>query len=166
VTKLVIFVVTYWTHAHVVMGNLFIISWSHYVILHCTKNYCTKVVYFSKIYYHTSLYDPIISGSSVTPTSQFRVSTMLVLLIIGNKKYNFRVASNGLTSTPNFIKIHPTVLELIHSGREMYRQTDREAGMVNFVCTHFVHIMHKMHNNWKGLGFSKHVRLILYNGYF
>jgi hypothetical protein len=37
--------------------NFFFVSCSHHVVvLHCTKNYCTKAVYFSKVNNH-SLYD-------------------------------------------------------------------------------------------------------------
>jgi hypothetical protein len=47
---------------------------------------------------------------------------MLALRVVGNLKCEFRVASNGIMSTPNFIKIYPAVVELKHSD-----------------CAHFVH---------------------------
>lgn len=43
--------------------------------------------------------------------SQVLACAMLILLIVGNKK--FVVASNGITSIPNVNKIHPAILKLI-----------------------------------------------------
>jgi hypothetical protein len=64
---------------------IFLVSCSgHVVVLHYTKNYCTKVVYFSKIHYRTSMYDPIASGAIVDPNSQVRLSDILALPIAGN----------------------------------------------------------------------------------
>jgi hypothetical protein len=62
----------------------FFVSWNSHVVLHYTKNFCAKVVYFKKIYFLTSLYGRAISDASVDPTSKFRSSAMLVLLIVGN----------------------------------------------------------------------------------
>jgi hypothetical protein len=69
--------VAYWTHMHGVVGlnpgevKIFFLSCSrHVVILHYTKNYYAKVLYFPKSKNHTSLYDPTASGASVDPTSQ------------------------------------------------------------------------------------------------
>jgi hypothetical protein len=59
------------------------------VILHYTKNYYTKVLYFPKIYNHTSLYGPVACGARVDPTSQVCPTAMLVLLIVGNSKVRF-----------------------------------------------------------------------------
>jgi hypothetical protein len=56
----------------------------HVVIIYFTKNYCTEVEYFLKIYYHISLNDPILSCSSVIPTSQVHASAIFILPIIGN----------------------------------------------------------------------------------
>jgi hypothetical protein len=42
----------------------------------------TKVVYFSKIHYHTSFQDPLLSVTNVASTIQVHVSTMLLLLIV------------------------------------------------------------------------------------
>jgi hypothetical protein len=56
----------------------------HVVILHYTKNYDIKVMYIPKIYNHTSLYSPIVSGASVNPTLEVPSSAMLVLSIVGN----------------------------------------------------------------------------------
>jgi hypothetical protein len=50
------------------------------VILHYSQNYYTEVLNFSKNLYHTSLYGPIASGTSVSPTLYIHFSTMLVLL--------------------------------------------------------------------------------------
>jgi hypothetical protein len=61
----------------------------HVVILHYTKNYYTKVLYFLKIYNRTSLYGPTVRGTSVDSTSQVCLSTMLVLPIVENLKVRF-----------------------------------------------------------------------------
>jgi hypothetical protein len=37
-----------------------------------------------KIYYHTTFQDTKLRGASVTPTSQVRASTLLLLLFVGN----------------------------------------------------------------------------------
>jgi hypothetical protein len=47
------------------------------------------MLYFSKIYNHTSLYDPIASGASDDPTSQVCSSAMLVLPIVVHLKVRF-----------------------------------------------------------------------------
>jgi hypothetical protein len=39
---------------------------------------------FFKVYYHSSVYAPILSGTSVCPIKQVHLSAMLVLLIVGN----------------------------------------------------------------------------------
>jgi hypothetical protein len=36
------------------------------------KELIYKILYFPKVYNHTSLYDPIVSGANVDPTSQVR----------------------------------------------------------------------------------------------
>jgi hypothetical protein len=55
-----------------------------HVVLHYTNNYYAKTVFFSNIYYPTSLYVPTLSGTSVYPTSQVRSSAILVLQIARN----------------------------------------------------------------------------------
>jgi hypothetical protein len=67
-----------------VYDSLFVSCSRHVAILHYTKNDYNKVVYFLKIYYRTLLYDSIVSGASVDPTSQVRSFAMLVLQIAGN----------------------------------------------------------------------------------
>jgi hypothetical protein len=54
------------------------------VVLHCTKEHCRKAVYFSKIYYHTFLYDSVLFGANVASISQVRATAVLVLLSVGN----------------------------------------------------------------------------------
>jgi hypothetical protein len=49
------------------------------------------------------------------------------------------VAPNGIMSAPNFIQIHPVVLEL----KQMDRQTDR---MTNPICFNFMHIVLRTKN--------------------
>jgi hypothetical protein len=69
------------------------------MFLHSTENYLKKVVYFWKIYYNTSLQNPILNGASVTPTSHAHEPATLSLPIVGNKKYEVRVTSNTVTFT-------------------------------------------------------------------
>jgi hypothetical protein len=53
-------------------------------ILQCTKNYCTKVVYISNMYYRASLHDLILlCDASVDPTLQIRSSSILALPTVG-----------------------------------------------------------------------------------
>jgi hypothetical protein len=87
----VISLVAHWTRAQMVMGsspggkNYFIVSCRRRaVILYLTKIYSTELVYFSNIYYHTSLYGPVLIGSNVAPTSQVCASAMFVLPILEN----------------------------------------------------------------------------------
>jgi hypothetical protein len=47
--------------------ELFIASCSHHVSLHYAYSRYTKVVRFSKIFYRTSLYDPVENGVSANP---------------------------------------------------------------------------------------------------
>jgi hypothetical protein len=73
------------THRIMVKSKYFYLSYSlHVAILHYAKNYFSKVLYFPKIYNHTSLHGPIASGATVDPTSQVCSSTMLVLTIAGS----------------------------------------------------------------------------------
>jgi hypothetical protein len=67
----------------------FSLSCSRHVVLHYTKNYYIKVLYFPKTYNNTSLYGPTASGASVDTTPQVRSSAMLVLPIIINIKVPF-----------------------------------------------------------------------------
>lgn len=68
-----------------------------------------KVVYFSKIYYYTNF--RILNAASIVPTSQLNTSAMLILLMVRNlKKYEFCIASSGMTSMPGFIAICAAVL--------------------------------------------------------
>jgi hypothetical protein len=60
------------------------ISWICYCFTLC-KELLYQSCAFSKLYYHTSLYDAILSDASVTLTSQVHAS-VLVLLIAGNYK--------------------------------------------------------------------------------
>jgi hypothetical protein len=71
------------------------------------------------------------SGTSVNPTSQVSSSAMMVLPIVGNLQYNFRVDPNGITSIPNFIQIYPVVLKLNDVGKQ--------PSMVSLIRVHFMH---------------------------
>jgi hypothetical protein len=66
------------------------------------------------------MYVCILSGTSVAPTSQVRTSAMLVLSIVGNRKYEFGVTFNVVTSVLNLIKIYPAVLELKDADKGDY----------------------------------------------
>jgi hypothetical protein len=81
---------------HVVVGSnpgaikiIFLSCSRHVVILHYTKNYFSKVLYFLKTFHHTSLYGPTASGARADPSSQVCSSTMLVLPILDNCKVRF-----------------------------------------------------------------------------
>jgi hypothetical protein len=50
----------------------------------CKRSSLTKVVYFSRIYHHTSFQDAKISGASDSPTSKVREYAIFLLLIVGN----------------------------------------------------------------------------------
>jgi hypothetical protein len=41
-----------------------------------------NVLYFLKIWYYTSFHDPILSGTSVAPTSKIHMPAMLVLSVV------------------------------------------------------------------------------------
>jgi hypothetical protein len=84
-------VVTYWTHTHVDMvlnpGQVilfFVLCSNHFVLLHYTKNYYTKMFNFLKIYDYTSLYGTVMCGIIVNSTSQICLSAMFLLPIVGN----------------------------------------------------------------------------------
>jgi hypothetical protein len=74
-------VVAYWTRTHVVMGlnpvevNFFVLFHAATMLFNTTNNYCTKIVYLLKV--------SILGGTSADPTSQVRLSTMLLLPIVG-----------------------------------------------------------------------------------
>jgi hypothetical protein len=61
----------------------------HVVILNHTKNHYTKVLYFPKVFSHTSQHVLIASGASVDPTSQVCSSAMLVSPIVENWQVRF-----------------------------------------------------------------------------
>jgi hypothetical protein len=69
---------------------------------HTCKKILTTVTYFSKTNYHMKFQDHILSGASNTPSSQACLSVMLILLI-NFKKYEFGVGSSGKMSNPNLI---------------------------------------------------------------
>jgi hypothetical protein len=116
-----------------------------FFILHYTRNYYIKVLYFLKIENDTSLCGPTACGASVdTPHKFVRPSCYYQLQEI--EKCNFMVASSGITSTPNFIQIHPAILKLNHADRHDQPYT----------CFHFMHIMQRMHKN--GIMVDKRLR--------
>jgi hypothetical protein len=61
----------------------------------------------------------------------------MLVILTGNKKLKFGVASNGIMSIPNYIKIHLVSLMLKHG------QTD----VTSPICVHFIHTVWRMHNN-------------------
>jgi hypothetical protein len=105
--------------------------------LYYTKYYYTKVLYFPKIYNHTSLNVPTASSTSVNSTSQVCPSAMLVLPTVEDGKYDFRVVPNGITSFPNFTQIHHAAPDSNHA--------DKQSAVTSLTCIHFMHIMQIMH---------------------
>jgi hypothetical protein len=92
--------------------------------LHYTKNYYIKVSYSPKIKKNHCL---AIQQVALMPTASLVCSSAkLVLPIGGSWKYDFRVDSNDITSTPNFIQICPLVLKLNHASRQTDSQTNRQ----------------------------------------
>lgn len=91
-------------------------NWSMYPpycsILHCANNQRINVMCFFNIYYHKSLYDPILSVGSITSISQVHSPAKLALLIVENWKYEYRVVSNGITSIPNLNPLNISRVEL------------------------------------------------------
>jgi hypothetical protein len=74
-------VVAYWTRMHGVMG----LNPGQVKLFFCFVQLSyTKVLYFPKIYNHTSLYGPTVNGVSVYLTSKVRSATMLLIPIVGN----------------------------------------------------------------------------------
>jgi hypothetical protein len=53
---------------------------------------------------------------------------------------HFRIHSNGIYSIPNFIQIHPAVLELNHADRQAEGSTDRQRELTSPVCS--LHALH------------------------
>jgi hypothetical protein len=71
--------------------------------------YSAENAYFSKIHYHTSLYDPVLtSGTNISAISQVGLSVHHVGIInCKNKKYEYRVTSNRIMCIPDSTKIKP-----------------------------------------------------------
>jgi hypothetical protein len=88
----------------------------HVVILHYAKNY-SSVLYFPKVYDHTSLHGPAASGAIVDPPYRLVLLPCWYYHLLVIEKYDFRVVPNGITSIPTFIQICLAVLELNHTGR-------------------------------------------------
>jgi hypothetical protein len=94
----------------------------HIVILHYTKDCCTRVFYFSNIFTHTSLQVALVS----IPPHKFVCPSCWYYLLQEIEKYDFRGDPNGITSIPNFTQIRPAVLEL----NRMDRQTDMTSSII------------------------------------
>jgi hypothetical protein len=61
-----------------------------------------------------------------TPTQKFVLLPHWYYRLYKIENYDFRVVPNGITSTLNFIQIHPAVLDLNHAGRQTDGRTDRQ----------------------------------------
>jgi hypothetical protein len=86
-------VVTYWTPTHGVTesqpGRINLFHAAAILLVYITQRITTpKFCIFENIL-PSSLYDTIVSGASVDPTSEVRSSVILVLLIVGNHKVRF-----------------------------------------------------------------------------
>jgi heme A synthase len=81
------------------------------------------------------------SGASVTHTNAF-ICYIGITDCRKLKSTEFSVASNGITSIPNFIKICPVVWV------ESCGQADGQTEMISPIWVHFMHIMQRMHKNW------------------
>jgi hypothetical protein len=82
-----------------------------YCSFHYTKNYYTKVVYFSRPiimkHYMKLLYVALV----LIPPHKFVHPPCWYHQLYDLEMYNFRVNSNGITYLPNFIQICPVVLK-------------------------------------------------------
>jgi hypothetical protein len=98
-------VAVHWTWAWdriLVKSIFFFVSCSCHVILRHKNNYRTNLLYFSKTHNLTSCIELQLSGASALHISQIRSSAMLILSIVGNRKYDFTVDPNSIMPTPNF----------------------------------------------------------------
>ena len=76
-----------------------------YITFYQKKITYVKYAYSPKIYYHTLFQDPNVSGVHIAPASQVHMFAILLLPIVGNQKFGFRVSSNGMAWRPSFVKI-------------------------------------------------------------
>jgi hypothetical protein len=125
----------YWIYAATIL--------SHSLQMNRSEN----IPRFSKLYYRPEFHDH--AGVSATSTWKDRLSVILVLLAVGNYKYECAVSSNSKKSIPNFIKISSVVIKLKVAGR----LTDIPT---NPTCFQFVHTMKRAHNNKSCLCFMFH----------
>jgi hypothetical protein len=82
-------------------SQYFIVSCSWHVILRHKNNYGINLLYFSKAHNLTSCIELQLSGANALHISQIRSSAMLILSIVGNRKYDFTVYPNSIIPTPN-----------------------------------------------------------------
>jgi hypothetical protein len=109
----------------------------HVVILHYTKNYETKVVYFPKsITLHHCMALLQVALVSNLP-HKFVRPPFWCYRSKEIKKYDFRVDPNGIMFIQSFIQIRPAVLDLNHA--------DRQTGQPYMVSLR-AHVQ-RMHNN-------------------
>jgi hypothetical protein len=79
---------------------------------------------------------PIASGTSVDPTSQVCLSTMLVLSIVGNQNVQF-------WGSPQRHNVHTKFHPNLSSGSKV--KSCRQTGMTSLICIHFMHNMQRRH---------------------
>lgn len=88
---------------------------------------------------YITVYEPLLSGASVGPTSRVWLSTILVLEVVGMKKYEFRVACSGITPVSNLIMICPAVFKANH--------VDGHMDVISSECVSFMLIVQRTHKN-------------------
>jgi hypothetical protein len=81
----------------------FFVSCCHHIVILHIQRTTNQVLYFSRIYHHTTLYGAILSRASVGPTSEVRSSAVLLLIV-----ENLKVRNLGRPQWHNFhTECHP-----------------------------------------------------------
>jgi hypothetical protein len=81
---------------------------------------CQSCVFFKDLSEYISLYDPILSGPSIAPTSQVHVSATLVLPIVGNWKLWAQSSIKWHNVHTKAQRNPSVVLELNHADRQTW----------------------------------------------
>jgi hypothetical protein len=116
-------VVTKWARTYAVMGwkpdnvkFFFCFMQPPYCYFTSYKELQTKYLYFSTVYYFTSLYGPTVSLVS-NPPHKFVRPPCWYYWLYEIRNYDFRVGPNGITPIRNAIQIRPGVLALNRTDR-------------------------------------------------
>jgi hypothetical protein len=143
VTRRVSSVVAYWTRMLGVMRSkacqvkTFLSCSRHVAMLHYTKNYFSKVLYFRKcitIHHSMALLQVVLVS---IPPHKFVRPPCWYYRLQEVEKHDFKVDPNGITSIQNFIQTLPVALELNHG--------DRQTDMTSPICVNFMHIVQRTH---------------------